>query len=178
MKHDYKKYIESVANFPKAGVMFWDFTPILQSNKIFCDAISDILLNFKKNSFNQIAAIEAKGFVVGGAIALKARKPLVLIRKPGLIPGKTISALFEKEYGFGEYQIKKTALKKGDKVLLIYDIMAGAGATLAAINLIEKTGAKVAGCAYIIELEYLGGREQLDKYKIFSLVKIKNKLLK
>lgn len=178
MRNDYKKYIESTPNFPKEGVIFWDFTTILENPKIFNDAIDDILDNYKKEKFDKIAAVEAKGFIVGGAVSSKSVKPLYLIRKPNLIPGEVSLEKFEKEYGFGEYQIKKNIFDKGDKVLLIYDILAGSGATQAAINLIEKQGAKVVGCAYVIELEYLNGREKLDGYNIFSLVKIKNKKLK
>jgi len=178
MKNKYLDYIESFKDFPKEGVIFWDFTPLLENPGIFKKAIKDITNHFKNKGITKIVAIEAKGFTMGGALASTMKKPLVLIRKPGLIPGKVLSENFIKEYGKGEYQIKQDSVNQNDRVLIVYDIMAGAGATKAAINLIEKQGAEVVGCAYIIELEYLQGRKELEKYDLFPLVKISKKELK
>jgi adenine phosphoribosyltransferase len=172
---NYIDYVQTTKNFPKEGVVFFDFTPLLGEPKIFNQAINDIEKHFADKNFNKIAAIESKGFTLGSALAFKTGKPLCLIRKPGLTPGKILREKFEKEYGYGEYQVKENAFNDKDNVLIIYDIMAGAGATQASINLIERTGAKVAGCAYVIELEYLKGREQLNNYDLFSLVRIKDK---
>ncbi|MDP2672571.1 MAG: adenine phosphoribosyltransferase [Nanoarchaeota archaeon] len=169
-----KDCISSFEDFPKKGVEFWDFTPLLENPKLFKEKIKRIAIHFK-GKFTKIAAIEAKGFIIGSALAYETKKPLILVRKPGLIPGEVISEKFEKEYGFGEYQIKKGVLNNSDKVLIVYDILAGPGAAKAAINLVEKSGAKVSGCAFVIELEYLNGREKLKGYKIFSLVKIEKK---
>ncbi|MGV8086149.1 MAG: adenine phosphoribosyltransferase [Candidatus Woesearchaeota archaeon] len=176
--HIYEKYIESFIGFPKEGVIFWDFTPLLENPQIFKQAIADIKNHYSSKNITKIAAIESKGFVIGSALALEISKPLCLIRKPNLIPGKTISRKFEKEYGFGEYTIKKNAFKKGDKVLIVYDIFAGPGATMAAIELVEESGAEVVGCTFVIELLYLGGTENLSRYDLFSLVKIQEKKLK
>lgn len=172
---DYKKYIESCKDFPKKGVLYWDFTPILSDPKVFRQAIADIIKYFEGKSITKIAAIEAKGFTIGAALAYEMRVPLVLIRKPELTPGKILKEKFVKEYGMGEYQIKEGIISEADKVLIVYDIMAGAGATKAAIKLIEKSKAKVLGCTYVIELEYLSGRKELEDYDLFSLIKIKNK---
>ena len=165
---NYFNYIESIKDFPKEGVVFWDFTPLLGDPKIFNLAIKDIINYFDGVNFNKIAAIEAKGFIVGGALSVLSGKPIQLVRKPGLVPGKVLKKKFIKEYGKREYQIKANSFCEDDKVLIIYDILAGAGATKAAIDLIEKTGAKVVGCAYIIELEYLQGRKSLKDYNLFS----------
>jgi len=174
----YYNYIESFKDFPRKGVIFWDFTPLLRNPKVFKQAISDIKKHFKGKRVTKIAAIESKGFTIGTALSYEMKKPLCLIRKPGLIPCKVLSENFEKEYGSGEYQIKKGVFKKADKVLIVYDILAGPGATKAAINLIKRTGANVIGCAYVIELSYLKGRESLKGYDLFSLVQIKEKKLK
>lgn len=173
----YLKYIESFKDFPKEGVIFWDFTPLIEAPEIFCNAIDDIARHFDTNNITMIAAVESKGFIIGAALACKLRKPLILIRKQGLIPGQCLSESFVKEYGAGEYQIKKGVLND-DNVLIVYDILAGAGAIGAAINLVERSDAKVAGCAFIIELGYLGGREELKGYDIYSLVKINDKKMK
>lgn len=172
---NYEKYVKSFQDFPKQGVVYWDFTPLLDNPEAFKQAIRDIIQHFSGKGITKIAAIESKGFTIGSAIAYAMQKPLVLIRKPGLTPGETVSEEFVKEYGKGEYQIKKGAFQESDTVLIIYDIMAGPGATQAAISLVESAGAKVAGCAYVIELEYLNGREALANYDLFSLVKIKEK---
>jgi adenine phosphoribosyltransferase len=174
----YTEFIESHNNFPKDGITYWDFTPLLENPTAFSNAIRDIQHYFNFNGMDRItkiAAIEAKGFTIGSVLAYKMKLPLCLIRKPNLIPGEIEVEKFEKEYGFGEYQIKKEIFEKKDGVLVVYDILAGAGATMAAIKLIEKSGAKVVGCCYVVELLYLKGREELPKYDIFSLVKIKNK---
>lgn len=175
MKNNYSIYIESSKDFPKKGITFRDFTPILMNPKIFREAILDIMEHFKDKGITKIAAIESKGFIIGSALAYEMHCPMQLIRKPNLTPGKTISNKFEKEYGVGEYQIKTDAFCKEDNVLVVYDILAGSGATSAAIALLKKTGAQIAGCSYIIELAYLKGREQLSQYDIFSLVKISEK---
>ena len=175
MKTDYKKYIESSQDFPKPGVIYWDFTPLLMNTEVFSNAICDIENHFDDKGVTKIAAIEAKGFTIGSALAMKMKKPLVLIRKPHLTPGKILCQDFVKEYGKASYQIKEGVVGKGDKVLVVYDIMAGPGASEAAIKLIEKSRAKVIGCAYVIELEYLNGRKGLEGYDLFSLVKIEKK---
>lgn len=178
MRRNYEDYIESSLDFPKPDVIFWDFTPLHESSKVFADAIEDFNDHFKNKGITKIAAVEAKGFIIGGALALKMDLPLVLIRKPGLTPGETYSEKFEKEYGFGEYQMKKGKVGKGDRVLIVYDILAGTGAIVATQKLIEKSDGVVLGVAVVIELEYLKAREVLRDIEIFSLVKIKEKKLK
>lgn len=169
---DFKEYLETFTGFPKAGVVYFDFTPILANPQVFRAAVQAVTNHFGGKEITKIAAIEAKGFTIGAAIAYEMEKPLVLIRKPELVPGEVDREKFEKEYGFAEYQIKKGQFCANDRVLIIYDIMAGAGATQAAINLVERAEAKVVGCAFVIELAYLGGREKLPSLDIFSLATI------
>lgn len=175
---NFDKHIETHADFPKKGVVYFDTTCLLQEPKIFQKAVNQIENHFKNKTITKIAAIESKGFPLGTAIAKDLELPLSLIRKPHLTPGKTNIQKFIKEYGFGEYQVKIDAFNKNDKVLIVYDIFAGSGATDAAIKLVEKSGAKVIGCAYIVELEYLHGRKDLESYDCFSLVKYSEKKLK
>lgn len=103
---DYRQYIESHVGFPKEGVVYWDFTPILSEPAVFRAAVGEFVSHFRAKGVNKVAAIEAKGFTIGAAIAFEMQLPLVLIRKPELVPGEVESEKFEKEYGFGEYQIK------------------------------------------------------------------------
>ncbi len=169
---NFKQLITPYENFPKPGIIFWDFSKLLQNTKAFLAATDIFCDYFKDHGITKIAAIEAKGFTIGTAIAYRLKKPLILIRKPGLIPGKVAAQKFTKEYGIGEYQIAYDSFSQKDRVLIVYDIMAGPGATKAAISLVEKQHAQVVGCSYVIELEYLHGRKQLLSYDPFSLVKI------
>src|SRR5262249_12845385 len=167
---DYRRLIHCVRDFPKVGVVYFDFTAILADPCAFRQAVGDLIVHFREKEITKIAAIEAKGFTLGSALAYEWGKPLILIRKPELTPGEVDSEKVEKEYGFGEYQLKAGQLGSDDSVLIVYDIMAGPGATRGAINLVTRTGARVVGCAYVIELEFLGGREKLPIHDLFSLV--------
>lgn len=172
---DYKKCVKSYKDFPKKDVLYWDFTYLLKDVETRKHAIEDMKNFLKNNEVDKIVAIEAKGFTIGSILAYELDKPLVLIRKPNLIPGDFYSEQFIKEYGTAEYQIKKDVIGKDEKVAIIYDIMAGSGATKAAINLVKKCGGIVKNLLYVIELEYLNGRKDLEKYNIFSLVKVEKK---
>lgn len=171
----YKEYIRSYKDFPKEGVLYWDFTYLLKDVDMRKQAISEMLEFLKDKDIDKIVAIESKGFTIGSILAYELDKPLVLIRKPNLIPGEFYSETFVKEYGTAEYQMKKDAIEKNEKVVIVYDIMAGSGATKAAINLVEKCGGKVKGLLYVTELEYLKGRQDLQGYDIFSLYKVREK---
>jgi adenine phosphoribosyltransferase len=172
---DYKDFVKSYKDFPKDGVLFWDFTYLLKDVNARNSAVKEIKSFLKDKGIDKIAAIESKGFTIGAIIAHELGIPLVLIRKPNLIPADFYSEEFVKEYGIGEYQIKKDAIDKDENVAIIYDIMAGSGASIAAINLVKKSGGNVNSIIYITELEYLGGREELKDYNIFSLVKVSEK---
>ena len=172
---DYKKFVRSYKDFPKEGVLFWDFTYLLKDVEARKSAINQMKEFLKDKKVDKIAAIESKGFTIGSMLAYELNLPLILIRKPNLIPGKYYSEIFVKEYGTAEYQIKDDAIEKDENVVIVYDIMAGSGASKAGINLVEKSGGKMAGLIYITELEYLKGRENLKGYDIFSLVKVKEK---
>lgn len=171
----YKEYIKSYKDFPKEGVLYWDFTYLLKDVNMRKQAISEMLEFLKDKDIDKIVAIESKGFTIGSILVYELDKPLVLIRKPNLIPGEFYSETFVKEYGTAEYQMKKDAIEKNEKVVIVYDIMAGSGATKAAINLVEKCGGKVKGLLYVTELEYLKGRQNLQEYDIFSLYKVSEK---
>ena len=172
---DYKDYIKSYKDFPKKDVLFWDFTYLLKNVEARRKAISEMIDFLKDKNVDKIVAIEAKGFTIGSILAFELDKPLVLIRKPHLIPDEFYSEKFIKEYGEAEYQIKKDAIEKSEKVAIVYDIMAGSGATKAAINLVHKCQGDIKALMYVTELEYLHGREELKEYNIFSLFKVGEK---
>lgn len=172
---NYKNYVKSYNDFPKEGVVFWDFTYLLKDVEARNQAINEMMGFLKDRHIDKIVAIEAKGFTMGSILANNLQLPLVLIRKPNLIPGECYSEVFTKEYGQAEYQIKKDAVNGDEKVAIVYDIMAGSGASVAAINLIKKCGGIVDSLLYVTELEYLDGRKDLREYNIFSLVKVYDK---
>lgn len=172
---EYKDYIKSYKDFPKKDVLFWDFTYLLKNVEARKHAINEMIDFLKNKNIDKIVAIESKGFTIGSILAYELNKPLVLIRKPNLIPGEFYSETFIKEYGKAEYQIKKDAIEKNEKVAIVYDIMAGSGASKAAINLVKKCNGIVEDLVYVTELEYLKGREDLKEYNIFSLFKVGEK---
>ena len=171
-----ENYVKHYYDFPLTGVVYWDFSYLLKNVEARNFAINQFLEYLKNKDFDKIVAVESKGFTIGSILADILEKELVLIRKPNLIPGEILSERFIKEYGQAEYQIKKDAIKSGEKVIIFYDIMAGSGASKACINLIEKLGGKVKACLYVTELEYLSGKKDLMDVDTFSLVKIKEKL--
>lgn len=172
---NFSDYVQTWLDFPKKGVAFQDFSTLLASPVAFKGAIDSIHSHYMHHQITDIAAIEAKGFALGGGLSLSMQLPLTLIRKTGLIPGDVSRQTFVKEYGHGEYEIRKRLFPTESRVLILYDILAGVGATQAAIRLVESQGARVIGCAYVVELMYLKGREALEPYDLFSLVKIAEK---
>ena len=168
----FESAIRSFPNFPKGGVLYRDISPLLEDPKLFQSSIKRMADETLAFSPTKIAAIEAKGFILGSALAYQMSLPLVLVRKPGLTPGKVRSQSFIKEYGSGEYQLREEAVRPHDRVLIVYDILAGPGASQAAISLIEESGGSVCGLCFALEISQLKGRESLDGYSIFSLMKI------
>ena len=172
---NYRSLVRCYPDFPKEGVLFWDFSYLLKDVHARNTANQEIKEFLRDKKIDAIAAIESKGFTLGAILAHELQVPMVLIRKPNLVPGEVYSQEFVKEYGTGEYVIKADAVLPKERIVVVYDIMAGSGASKAAISLIEKSGGVVAGLAYVTELEYLGGREELAGYDILSLVRIRKK---
>jgi len=164
-------YVENIPDFPQEGILFRDITPILGNGEAFrytCDALADYA---KKVGADIVIGPESRGFIFCCPVAYKLNIGFVPVRKPGKLPRETISCKYELEYGFNELQIHTDAIKKGQKVLIIDDLLATGGTTKAAIELVEKLGGEVVGCAYVIELEALKGRQTLSGYDVFALMK-------
>ncbi len=168
----FRPYVRGSNHFPKQDVVYWDFTELIAEPDVRSKAIQAVLDHFSDRDFTHVAAIEAKGFTIGSLLGHALHLPILLIRKPGLIPGRILSESFVKEYGTGTYEMAENRLPSKSRVLLVYDILAEAGATQAAIRLIERQGALVHGCAYIIELLYLNARQNLSGLNLFSLIQI------
>ncbi|MEK9717479.1 MAG: adenine phosphoribosyltransferase [Pelagibacteraceae bacterium] len=165
--------IRSIPNYPKKGILFRDITALLENKKAFNFAIKKMKAISNKFKFNKIAAIESRGFIFASVLSYLSKKPLILLRKKNKLPGKTYSQKFKLEYGYDTIEIHKSSLQKGDKVLIIDDLIATGGTALAAAKLVEKTKSKVAAFIFLIDLFDLPGNKKLNSkgYKTFSLIK-------
>ncbi len=167
---NFKVKIREVPDFPKKGVNFKDITPLLEDPKYFKAAIDLFAREFKKSRPQKILAIDARGFLLASALAYKLHAGVVIARKKGKLPHKTIACEYDLEYGKEILEIHKSSIKKGESVLIIDDVLATGGTAGAAIKLAEILKAKIIGAGFLIELNFLNGREKLKKYKVFSLV--------
>lgn len=163
-------FIRDIPDFPKPGIMFKDITPLLANPSAFGMAIKELAAHYRGQPIDAIAAAEARGFLFAAPLALEMQLPLVPLRKPGKLPHKTVSAKYDLEYGSAELQMHEDGISPGQRVLLLDDVLATGGTMRAGCTLIEQVGGVVAGCAFLLELGFLGGRERLAGYDVFSLV--------
>ncbi|WP_400083257.1 adenine phosphoribosyltransferase [Yoonia sp. R78084] len=155
-------YIRTIPDFPHEGIMFRDVTTLFSDARGFRIAIDQLLHPYAGQPINKVVGLEARGFILGGAIAHQLSVGFVPIRKKGKLPGKTIEQDYTLEYGQATMEVHDDALQAGEKVLLVDDLLATGGTAEAGIKLIERMGADVIGCAFIIDLPDLGGRKKLE----------------
>lgn len=167
---DLKKFVATVPDYPKEGIMFRDITPLMADGAAFEYACNKVLEFAKSVNAEMIAGPEARGFIFGCPVATALHVGFAPIRKPGKLPRKVISEEYDLEYGSNELCIHEDAIKQGQRVLIIDDLLATGGTILAGIHLIEKLGGIVAGVACLIELTDLGGRDKLKGYNVYSLM--------
>ncbi len=167
---DLKEFIRDIPDFPKKGIVFKDITPLLGAPKAFAAAVDRVVEHYASAGIQKVAGIEARGFLFAGAVAQKLDAGVIPIRKKGKLPYKTLAAEYALEYGTDTVEIHEDAAAKDEKVLLIDDLIATGGTAQASCELLEKTGACVAGVCFIIELGFLKGREKLAGRDIFALI--------
>ena len=155
-------YIRTIPNFPHAGIMFRDVTTLFADPRGLRLAIDQMLHPYAGINLDKIIGLEARGFILGGAIAHQLGKGFIPIRKQGKLPGKTISQAYTLEYGEAVMEIHEDAIEPGEKVLVVDDLLATGGTAQAGLKLLEKLGAKVIGCSFVIDLPDLGGRKLLE----------------
>ncbi len=160
---DLKSYIRTVPDFPREGIQFRDVTTLFGNPAAFRQAVDALAAPFKAERIAKVAGIEARGFVLGGAIAYKLGAGFVPIRKEGKLPEQTISEGYTLEYGDSVLEMHLDAVEPGDRVLLVDDLLATGGTATAALSLLEKMGADVIGCAFVVDLPDLGGHAQLQQ---------------
>jgi adenine phosphoribosyltransferase len=168
---DLSKYIRDIPDFPKAGILFKDITPLLAEPAALQYAIDQFATHYPASKVDAVAAAEARGFLFAAPLALRLQKPLVPLRKPGKLPYQTHTFAYDLEYGQAELQIHIDAVKSGTRVLMIDDLLATGGTMQAGCRLVEKVGGKVTGCAFLIELAFLKGRQRLAPHEVFSLLR-------
>jgi adenine phosphoribosyltransferase len=167
---DLAQYIRDIPDFPKPGILFKDITPLLADPPAFAEAIGRFCEYYQHKRVDAIAAAEARGFLFAAPIALKLKKPLVPLRKPGKLPFRTYSLKYDLEYGSAELQMHTDSFAHGARVLLIDDLLATGGTMAAGAQLVEQAGGQVVGCAFLVELAFLHGREKLAPREVFSLL--------
>jgi adenine phosphoribosyltransferase len=171
-KINLKSSIRRIPEFK--GVVFWDITPLLKDPACFKETIKQFADHYKNKKIDAIVSNEARGFIIGAPLAYELGVGFIPIRKKGKLPYKCLDYTYNTEYSTDSIQIHEDAIKKGQNVLIIDDLLATGGTVKANVEMVEKLGGKVAGVGSLIELEYLAGRKALgDKFEVFSLVKYK-----
>lgn len=166
--------IRKVKDFPKPGILFYDITGILTNPEAFKYCIDKMVEIYKDKKIDAVAAVESRGFVFAAPFAEKLGIPLILIRKKGKLPGETYSCKYALEYGFAEIEIQKSDVKKGQKILVVDDLIATGGTLKAAQNIIEQAGAEVQGFFGIVGLPFLNYLKVLDNIPVKTLIEYKN----
>jgi adenine phosphoribosyltransferase len=163
-----KQYVRDVPDYPQKGIIFRDITPLLGEKKIFREAVELMSKAWSADPPDLVAAIEARGFIPGAAMAVSLGAGFVPIRKTGKLPWTTISETYDLEYGTDQLEVHSDAVKPGQTVLIVDDVLATGGTASAAVRLIRKLGADVVGVQVLIELAYLSGRQRLSDVKLVS----------
>lgn len=156
-------------DFPTPGIRFKDITPLLEDNKAFREAIDGLAAAFRNKKIDKVVGIDARGFLLASAVAYVLGAGMVIVRKKGKLPYETILREHDLEYGRGALEIHVDAIKNGERILIVDDVLATGGTAEAAVHLVEHLGGSIIGLGFLLELP-LGGRKRLEKYSIYSLI--------
>ena len=167
---DLKRHIRDVPDFPKPGILFRDITPLLASREAFNESIQKLAEPWQNMAIDAVAAVEARGFLFAGPLALELGVGLLPVRKPGKLPADTISYKYDLEYGSDTLEMHKGIVMPQSRVLVIDDVLATGGTAEACVKLLESAQAVVVGCSFLVELKDLGGRERLGDHRIETVL--------
>jgi adenine phosphoribosyltransferase len=167
---DLKRVIREVPDFPKKGILFYDVTTLLADAEAFAQVIEILAERYEGRNPASVVAIDARGFIFGGALAYRLGVPIVPVRKKGKLPWETVTASYELEYGVDQVQMHKDAIAPGEVVVIVDDLLATGGTAGAAVELVRQCGGEVLECAFIIELDFLNGRKKLEPLPVFSII--------
>ncbi len=165
-----KSLIRDVPHFPKAGIIFKDITTLIKHGDAFYRSIEELAARFDPERIDKILGIESRGFIFASALAYKWKKGVILVRKPGKLPAQKLSQEYKLEYGTDAVEIHADAVEKGERILIVDDLLATGGTVEAALKLVEKLGGEIAGIGFLIELTFLNGRDRLKGYQVESLI--------
>jgi len=165
-----KKLIREVPDFPVPGILFYDITTLLKDKRGFATLIDALSEHYIDQEIDLVLGMEARGFIFGPAVAYRLNAGFVPIRKPKKLPAATASISYDLEYGKNTLEIHRDAINRGQRVIIVDDLLATGGTAEATVSLAESLGAKVVGCGFVVELDFLKGREKLAKYNVFSLL--------
>src|SRR5712671_227038 len=165
-----KKLIREVPDFPKKGILFYDITTLLKDKLGFATLIDALSENYIGKEIDLILGMEARGFIFGPALAYRLNAGFVPVRKPGKLPAETAKVSYDLEYGSNSLEIHKDAIQKGQRVLIVDDLLATGGTAAATAELATGLGARIAGLAFVVELDFLKGRDKLAEYDVLSLL--------
>lgn len=167
---DLKRKVRNVPNFPQPGIQFKDITPILQDPKYFSKLVDDLAHLFDDKKFDKVVGIDARGFILAGALAYKLGAGLALVRKKGKLPHKTVAKSYTLEYGSNTVEMHQDTIAKGDRVLIVDDVIATGGTLTAAVSLVRKLHGRVEGVALMINLSFLNGLKKLPGIDVRYLI--------
>lgn len=167
---DLSKFIRDVPDFPKKGIIFKDITTLLKDKQAFREALNQLYGKVSNLTVDKVVAIESRGFIFGSLLAEKLDAGFVPVRKPGKLPAEKISETYQLEYGIDSLEIHTDAIQKGDRVLIHDDLLATGGTVEAVCKMVEKLGGQIVGILFLIELDFLNGREKLKNYSVQSII--------
>ncbi|MBU8870342.1 MAG: adenine phosphoribosyltransferase [Gemmatimonadales bacterium] len=168
---DLKKIIRAVPDFPKPGILFQDITPVMENPTAYRFALDGMKSLLDPGKFNKFAAIESRGFLFGGPLCLEMDRGMVLLRKAGKLPAETMAVTYALEYGEATLEVHRGSFGPGDRVIIVDDLLATGGTAAATAQLVQKSGAEVAGFLFLVELDFLEGRKVIQEAgPVFSLV--------
>lgn len=170
-KTDLKSFIRDIPDFPKAGIIFKDITPLLHNNDAFKKAVNMLAKRFKKENIDYVVSVESRGFIFGAPLAYKLGCGFVLIRKKGKLPYKTKSVTYELEYGTDTLEMHEDAIAPNSRVLIVDDVLATGGTVKAVSSLLKGQSAQIVGAAFLIELRFLKGKDKLNDLPVYSILK-------
>jgi adenine phosphoribosyltransferase len=174
MSVDLAARLRVIPDFPQPGISFKDITTLLKDAAAFGEAISRLAAACGQLEFEVVVAPEARGFIVGSALAQALNKGFVPVRKAGKLPAATLAGEYKLEYGTNRLEIHRDAVRPGQRVLVVDDVLATGGTILATLDLVQRLGGVVAGVAFLIELAYLPGRQRLREYPVFSVLNLES----
>jgi adenine phosphoribosyltransferase len=170
MTMDLKLHIRHVPDFPKAGILFYDITTLLRNADGFAMTIEMLANPFVGQGIDVVVGIESRGFILGGAVAERIKAGFIPIRKPGKLPSKTLKESYALEYGTDALEVHEDAVERGQRVLIVDDVLATGGTASAAAQLVRKLGGELHGLAFLIELQFLNGKSKLTDEKVHSVL--------